>query len=72
MIYINLFISPLPKIPGHDISVGFQELSLADRGGRRRDFYDLGVNTRQAMEHVKESKTGKLKLYCGFKYKICS
>uniref|UniRef100_A0A8C4YR44 Piwi-like protein 1 n=1 Tax=Gopherus evgoodei TaxID=1825980 RepID=A0A8C4YR44_9SAUR len=43
---------------GHDISVGFQELSLADRGGRRRDFYDLGVNTRQAMEHVKDSKTG--------------
>uniref|UniRef100_A0A8C4YSN2 Piwi-like protein 1 n=1 Tax=Gopherus evgoodei TaxID=1825980 RepID=A0A8C4YSN2_9SAUR len=42
----------------HDISVGFQELSLADRGGRRRDFYDLGVNTRQAMEHVKDSKTG--------------
>ncbi|CAM5101046.1 unnamed protein product [Natator depressus] len=48
-----------PHVPqGHDISVGFQELSLADRGGRRRDFYDLGVNTRQAMEHVKESKTG--------------
>ncbi|CAM5161897.1 unnamed protein product [Eretmochelys imbricata] len=48
-----------PNVPqGHDISVGFQELSLADRGGRRRDFYDLGVNTRQAMEHVKESKTG--------------
>ncbi|XP_073168472.1 piwi-like protein 1 isoform X1 [Lepidochelys kempii] len=50
-----------PNVPqglGHDISVGFQELSLADRGGRRRDFYDLGVNTRQAIEHVKESKTG--------------
>ncbi|XP_032647113.1 piwi-like protein 1 [Chelonoidis abingdonii] len=48
-----------PIVPqGHDISVGFQELSLADRGGRRRDFYDLGVNTRQAIEHVKDSKTG--------------
>ncbi|KFW03842.1 Piwi-like 1 [Eurypyga helias] len=36
----------------------FQELSLADRGGRRRDFHDLGINTRQAIEHVQESKTG--------------
>ncbi|XP_061211371.1 piwi-like protein 1 [Neopsephotus bourkii] len=43
---------------GLQISVGFQELSLADRGGRRRDFNDLGVNTRQAIEHVQESKTG--------------
>nr|XP_020860026.1 piwi-like protein 1 isoform X3 [Phascolarctos cinereus] len=40
------------------ISVGFQELSLGERGGRRRDFHDLGVNTRQNLEHVKESKTG--------------
>ncbi|XP_019394493.1 PREDICTED: piwi-like protein 1 [Crocodylus porosus] len=40
------------------ISAGFQELSLGERGGRRRDFHDLGVNTRQAIEHVKESKTG--------------
>eukprot|EP00069_Balaena_mysticetus_P005325 bmy_17974T0 len=40
------------------ISAGFQELSLADRGGRRRDFHDLGVNTRQNLDHVKESKTG--------------
>ncbi|NXU48963.1 PIWL1 protein, partial [Turnix velox] len=40
------------------ISAGFQEMSLADRGGRRRDFHDIGVNTRQAMEHVQESKTG--------------
>uniref|UniRef100_A0A8C3PIK8 Piwi-like protein 1 n=1 Tax=Calidris pygmaea TaxID=425635 RepID=A0A8C3PIK8_9CHAR len=40
------------------ISAGFQELSLADRGGRRRDFHDIGVNTRQAIEHVQESKTG--------------
>ncbi|NXD07268.1 PIWL1 protein, partial [Nothocercus nigrocapillus] len=40
------------------ISAGFQEMSLGDRGGRRRDFHDLGVNTRQAIEHVRESKTG--------------
>ncbi|XP_072372927.1 piwi-like protein 1 isoform X2 [Scyliorhinus torazame] len=40
------------------ISAGFKEMSLAERGGRRRDFHDLGVNTRKAMEHVKESKTG--------------
>ncbi|NXC19686.1 PIWL1 protein, partial [Corythaeola cristata] len=46
------------KTIGLQISVGFQELSLADRGGRRRDFQDLGVNTRQAIEHVQESKTG--------------
>ncbi|XP_033924233.1 piwi-like protein 1 isoform X2 [Melopsittacus undulatus] len=43
---------------GLQISVGFQELSIADRGGRRRDFNDLGVNTRQAIEHVQDSKTG--------------
>uniref|UniRef100_A0A672UWR8 Piwi-like protein 1 n=1 Tax=Strigops habroptila TaxID=2489341 RepID=A0A672UWR8_STRHB len=43
---------------GLQISVGFQELSLADRGRRRRDFNDVGVNTRQAIEHVQESKTG--------------
>ncbi|XP_008687010.1 piwi-like protein 1 [Ursus americanus] len=40
------------------ISAGFQDLSLAERGGRRRDFHDLGVNTRQNLDHVKESKTG--------------
>ncbi|KFU89584.1 Piwi-like 1 [Chaetura pelagica] len=43
---------------GLQISAGFQELSLSDRGGHRRDFHDLGVHTRQAIEHVKESKTG--------------
>ncbi|XP_065594749.1 piwi-like protein 1 isoform X1 [Cyrtonyx montezumae] len=52
------------------ISAGFQELSLADRGGRRRDFHDLGVNTRQAIEHVRESKTGSsgamIKLFANF------
>ncbi|XP_015733495.1 piwi-like protein 1 [Coturnix japonica] len=47
-----------PKALGLQISAGFQDLSLADRGGRRRDFHDLGVNTRQAIEHVRESKTG--------------
>ncbi|NXX46968.1 PIWL1 protein, partial [Tricholaema leucomelas] len=43
---------------GLHVSAGLQELSLADRGGRRRDFHDLGVNTRQTIEHVQESKTG--------------
>ncbi|NWU61322.1 PIWL1 protein, partial [Pterocles burchelli] len=46
------------KTIGLQISVGFQELSLAERGGRRRDFHDLGLNTREQIEHVKESKTG--------------
>ncbi|XP_026198317.1 piwi-like protein 1 isoform X1 [Anabas testudineus] len=40
------------------ISAGFQQVKLGERGGRRRDFHDEGVNTRQAMEHVKESKSG--------------
>ncbi|KAK3566050.1 hypothetical protein QTP86_025034, partial [Hemibagrus guttatus] len=40
------------------ISAGFQQVKLGERGGRRRDFHDSGVNTRQLMEHVKESKTG--------------
>lgn len=33
-------------------------MKLGERGGRRRDFHDAGVNTRHAMEHVKESKSG--------------
>lgn len=41
------------------ISAGFQQVKLGERGGRRRDFHDAGVNTRQAMEHVKESKCGQ-------------
>ncbi|NXH16862.1 PIWL1 protein, partial [Bucco capensis] len=41
-----------------EITAGFQELSLEDRRGRRREFHDLGVNTRQTMEHVRKSKTG--------------
>ncbi|XP_025914599.1 piwi-like protein 1 isoform X1 [Apteryx rowi] len=48
----------VPKTEECQISAGFQEMSLGDRGGRRRDFHDLGVNTRQAIEHVRESKTG--------------
>ncbi|NWV74816.1 PIWL1 protein, partial [Dasyornis broadbenti] len=43
---------------GLKVSSGLQDMSLRDRGGRRRDFHDLGVNTRQAMVHVQESKTG--------------
>lgn len=39
-------------------------MCLRDRGGRRRDFHDLGVNTRQTMVHVQESKTGMFKLDC--------
>ncbi|KAJ7410675.1 Piwi-like protein 1 [Willisornis vidua] len=37
---------------------GQKELSLRERGRHRRDYHDLGVNTRQAMVHVQESKTG--------------
>lgn len=40
------------------ISAGFQQVKLGERGGHRRDFHDAGINTRQAMEHVKDSKTG--------------
>lgn len=44
-----------------EVSVGFQQVKLGERGGRRRDFNDTGVNTRQFIEHVKESKSGLLK-----------
>ncbi|XP_061907071.1 piwi-like protein 1 [Entelurus aequoreus] len=40
------------------ISAGFHKVKLGERGGRRRDFHDVGINTRQTMEHVKESKSG--------------
>ncbi|XP_047656361.1 piwi-like protein 1 isoform X2 [Tachysurus fulvidraco] len=40
------------------ISAGFQQVKFGERGGRKRDFHDSGVNTRQLMEHVKASKTG--------------
>lgn len=43
-----------------EMSLGFQQVKLGERGGRRRDFNDTGINTRQTMEHVKESKTGLL------------
>lgn len=59
--YLDVFISLLFFFFKElQISAGFQELSLAERGGRRRDFHDLGVNTRQNLDHVKESKTGRL------------
>lgn len=44
------------------ISAGFQQIKIGERGGRRRDFNDSGVHTRQLMEHVKDSKTGNFKL----------
>ncbi|NWS11840.1 PIWL1 protein, partial [Pachyramphus minor] len=47
---------------GLRVSSGLQDLCLRDRGGRRRDYHDLGVNTRQAMVHVQESKTGMFTL----------
>ncbi|XP_044296633.1 piwi-like protein 1 [Varanus komodoensis] len=47
-----------PRSQELQISAGFQEMTLGERGGRRRDYHDLGVNTRQSMEHVKESKMG--------------
>ncbi|KAG8597458.1 hypothetical protein GDO81_002286 [Engystomops pustulosus] len=40
------------------ISAGFQDVSIGERGGRRRDYHDLGVCTRQTIEHVKKSKSG--------------
>ncbi|XP_030593002.1 piwi-like protein 1 [Archocentrus centrarchus] len=40
------------------ISAGFQQVKLGERGGRRRDFHDAGVHTRQEMVHVKDSKCG--------------
>ncbi|XP_075424811.1 piwi-like protein 1 isoform X1 [Ascaphus truei] len=50
--------APRPPATELQISAGFKELSLAERGGRRRDFHDLGVNTRDTIDHVKVSKTG--------------
>ncbi|TSO88073.1 Piwi-like protein 1 [Bagarius yarrelli] len=44
--------------PAAAVAEGFQQVKLSERGGRRRDFHDSGINTRQLMEHVKESKTG--------------
>ncbi|XP_042319601.1 LOW QUALITY PROTEIN: piwi-like protein 1 [Sceloporus undulatus] len=49
-----------PVAPSHElaISAGFQEMTLGERGGCRRNYNDLGVNTRQSMEHVKDAKIG--------------
>ncbi|XP_077378669.1 piwi-like protein 1 [Festucalex cinctus] len=41
-----------------EISAGFHQIKIGERGGRRRDFHDAGINTRQTMEHVKASKSG--------------
>uniref|UniRef100_A0A3Q2Z002 Piwi-like RNA-mediated gene silencing 1 n=3 Tax=Hippocampus comes TaxID=109280 RepID=A0A3Q2Z002_HIPCM len=41
-----------------EISAGFHQVKIGERGGRRRDFYDVGINTRETMEHVKGSKSG--------------
>ncbi|CAN9513483.1 unnamed protein product [Ophioblennius macclurei] len=41
-----------------EISAGFQLMKLGERGRRCRDYHDVGINTRQTMEHVKDSKTG--------------
>uniref|UniRef100_A0A3Q1EIB0 Piwi-like RNA-mediated gene silencing 1 n=1 Tax=Acanthochromis polyacanthus TaxID=80966 RepID=A0A3Q1EIB0_9TELE len=41
-----------------EISAGFQQVKLGERGGRRRDFHDVGINTRDQMEHVRDSKCG--------------
>ncbi|CAM9162939.1 unnamed protein product [Lampetra planeri] len=40
------------------ISSGFHAVKLGERGGRHRDIFDTGINTREAMEHVKYSKAG--------------
>nr|DBA23135.1 TPA: hypothetical protein GDO54_014081 [Pyxicephalus adspersus] len=47
-----------PQAAELSISVGFQDISLGERGGRKRDFNDLGIFTRQTISHVKDSKTG--------------
>ncbi|XP_068122747.1 piwi-like protein 1 [Hyperolius riggenbachi] len=41
-----------------EVSAGFRELSLGERGGRRRDFHDQGVHTRLTIKHVEKSKQG--------------
>lgn len=56
LIHFNLVFSAMLQI-----SAGFHQVKIGERGGRRRDFHDAGINTRQAMEHVKESKTGLLR-----------
>lgn len=54
------------------ISAGFQKVKLGERGGRRQDFNDAGINTRHAMEHVKESKSGLSSCLIPFlKHSLC-
>ncbi|XP_078078916.1 piwi-like protein 4 [Mustelus asterias] len=41
------------------VSAGFERQAMMERGRpRRRNFFDFGVNTRKAMEHVQDSKSG--------------
>ncbi|KAM9330875.1 piwi-like protein 1 [Gastrophryne carolinensis] len=47
-----------PKTEELAISAGFQDISIGDRGGRRRDCLDIGVCTRKSIAHVIDSKTG--------------
>ncbi|XP_054611859.1 piwi-like protein 1 [Dunckerocampus dactyliophorus] len=49
---------PFAEAAVQQISAGFHQVKLGERGGRRRDFHDVGIYTRQTMEHVRESKSG--------------
>lgn len=60
---VCLLFCPIVSPAVLQISAGFQQVKLGERGGRRRDFHDSGVNTRQLMEHVKDSKTGQRRLH---------
>nr|XP_028581928.1 piwi-like protein 4 isoform X3 [Podarcis muralis] len=45
--------------PKYGFSVGSSGYKVMDRGGRIRcNFQDMGVNTRETIKHVKDSKTG--------------
>ncbi|XP_073413168.1 piwi-like protein 1 isoform X2 [Dendrobates tinctorius] len=57
-----------PEARDLDISAGFQDLSIGERGGRRRDFHDIGVSTRQSIQHVIESKSG----FTGDSIQLCT
>lgn len=59
--FFSVFVFFFPAVV--QISAGFHKVKLGERGGRRRDFNDTGVNTRQAMEHVKYSKAGEWSLF---------
>ncbi|XP_037115295.1 piwi-like protein 1 [Syngnathus acus] len=49
---------PFTEEAALEISAGFRQVKLGERGGRRSDFHDGGINTRLTMEHVKTSKSG--------------